>query len=370
MTLLDSKRLVDKADALALKELVKALHRSSASDAMHFKQVLYSSSKAWPVIVERLTTWLKFHLDNKDPSARAERLTDMDMMRGEGLDLQVGTLEQQVCGWKRTPQQTGNRPRASYKTYGEKFRTLKQWPLAFTSKDPAPYHTLRQKKWFKLAKMAASNHVLYKVRYLIHLIYYLVKDSSPIQERLYWLLEPNEEEERGHTGVNGEGKQKRHSCFLNLFVLLCKCLKIQEIGDLSSELEHEVVSILYYVMKFSEEAAESEDRDPLSFLSKCLGMMPRQDVEYLLEKLLKPSQLITNNLTYELYQSFYLASRVIKLRPSYVRSFGQQFEVDWKYEHHKMEGTLDKVVSESFLNQIYTLEYHKIYEQLSGAIAA
>ena len=112
--------------------------------------------------------------------------------------------------------------------------------------------------------------MLYKIRYLIHLVYYLVKESCPIQERLYWLLEPSEEERE----AGG------HSCFLDLFVLMCRCLRVDEIsGVLKSEMENEVVSILYYVLNFSVEAAESEDRDPLSFLSLCLESMPTADVD-------------------------------------------------------------------------------------------
>ena len=41
---------------------------------------------------------------------------------------------------------------------------------------------------------AVNDHGLYKIRYVIHLVYYMVKDCAPIQDRLYWLLEPNEEE--------------------------------------------------------------------------------------------------------------------------------------------------------------------------------
>ena len=72
------------------------------------------------------------------------------------------------------------------------------------------------------------------------------------------------------------------------------------------------------------------------------------------------------NLTYELYQSLHLASRIIKLRPRLVRSLGDQFSTDWRYQHHKIEGDLDAVAQESFLNKIYTSEYTKIYGQLSG----
>ena len=50
-----------------------------------------------------------------------------------------------------------------------------------------------------------------------------------------------------------------------------------------------------------------------------------------------------------------------------VNTFGEQFEVDWKYQHHELEGKLDSVASESFLNQIYTSEYAKIYEQIAAA---
>ena len=206
--------------------------------------------------------------------------------------------------------------------------------------------------------------MLYKTRYLIHLIYFMVRDSTPIQERLYWLLEPNAEER----GKGGLGAQSHHSCFLNLFVLMCRCLRVEEIsGGANKEMENEVVSILYYVLKFSEEAAESEERDPLSFLSKCLGAMHLADVEYLIGRLLKPGQLRLTKLTYELYQSLYLGSRIIRLRPSLVNTFGEQFEVDWKYQHHELEGKLDSVASESFLNQIYTSEYAKIYEQIAAA---
>ena len=67
VTLLDSKRIVDAGDAAALKELVSTMHESSASNALHFKQVLYSSSKAWPAIVERLSSWLEFYLGSEGP---------------------------------------------------------------------------------------------------------------------------------------------------------------------------------------------------------------------------------------------------------------------------------------------------------------
>lgn len=370
MILLDSKRLVCKGDAVALKELVKTMHRSSLRDGMHFRQIFYYSSKAWPTLVERLITWLNFHLGSST-EAKVTSIVDTDLLRmGEA---EVQTLEAQVQKWrldKSDPGHTKAGPHSSSRRnyYSDKFRKLKEWPFAFTTKESAPYHTLKQKKWCTFVQKAVNDHVLYKIRYVIHLVYYMVKDCAPIQDRLYWLLEPNEEEKLANEGC--------HSCFLNLFASACRCLKLKHVLGLKGmnvELEMEVVSILYYILKFSEEAAESEDREPLSFLAKCLEAMPSSDVEFLIETLLKPGKLnvasggdeVGSAMTYELYQTLYLAARIIKLRPGLLRSFGQQFEVDWKYYNHQLEGRLDRTKADlSFLNKIYKFEYEAIYQSL------
>ena len=140
VTLLDSKRIVDAGDAAALKELVSTMHESSASNALHFKQVLYSSSKAWPAIVERLSSWLEFYLGSEGPVRHDEVGAAARGRAGP----QPGTLEAQLA---RFSGKSGPGP-----VYSAKFRRLKEWPFAFTSKDPLPYHAKRQKKWFEFVQ--------------------------------------------------------------------------------------------------------------------------------------------------------------------------------------------------------------------------
>ena len=367
MTLLDSKRLINKADAVALKELVTTMYRVTLRDGIYFKRVVFSSSKAWPVITERLSTWLEF-CSRCSPSTKREgeadyRESDKRMAaRQAAYDTRhsvkdgpvkvVETLEEQVKRFQRRG--------LNQRMYSDKFRRLKEWPFAFTSKEALPYHSLKQKKWFGFVEKAANEHVKYKIRYLIHLIYYMVKDCAPIQERLYWMLEPTQGE-----AIDGL-KSEQPSCFFDLFMLMCACMKLDFLG-LNNEMESEITSILYYVMKFSEEAAESMDKDPLTFLARCVDSSSYSDLQLLLEKLVKPVMLLknTHQLNYEMYQSLYLATNIIKLRPQLVHSMSQQFDVHFKYFiYHQLHEEKDHESPASFLTKLYTTECEKIMQML------
>ena len=357
MTLLDSNRLINKADAVALKELVKTMYGVKLSDGTHFKRIFYASSKAWPVIVERLSAWLQFLFKPSSSVGTKFRIGDATDGFDDEVVGKVHTLEAQTYKWNG-------------RMYSNSFRKLKEWPFASTNKETIPYHAERQKKWLDFVNKVASEHVAYKIRYLIHLIYYMTKDCAPIQERLYWLL--------GYTHQNEAGQQSdaimidQTSCFLDLFVLVVKCLlwKHFKVGK-ELEQEHEIVSILYYIMKFSEEAAESEDKDPLTFLSTGLSMLTGRELDNLVRVLLERGIVFAKSvseLTYEWYQSIYLASRIIKLRPNVVHSFSKQFEVDFKYHLHQLKAQLNDSnhYTTNFLNKIYIREYTNIYLVMFG----
>ncbi len=195
------------------------------SEGIHFKRIFYTSSKAWPMIVERLGTWLGFN--SKSNTAKRKFADSESFARSRQLAEKEGGREQQ--------RDTILNKWAHGAAYSQKFRNFKARnftpspatataattaatsmamrtngarlnPLASATADGerpmhsgthplaqhgANYDYLKQKRWFDLVHKLANEHVYYKVRYLIHFVYYMVHDSTPIQERVYWLRAPS-----------------------------------------------------------------------------------------------------------------------------------------------------------------------------------